>query len=220
MSEYQSIDSIDRLIGSSDGLEQGQLTNAIRENPFALVMLDEIEKAHKNILNLFLQVLDEGRLTDSLGRTVSFRNAIIIGTSNAGAEFIREYVGKKAGYAYSFFKKELTEYLLRERIFRPEFLNRFDAVIVFKPLSPENLVNIAILMLKKLNRRLIEGRGIQFVVTQELAEKVAKLGYDPEFGARPMNRVIQDRIENKIAKKILQGDLKRGDVIEMGPKEI
>jgi len=220
MSEYQSIDSIDRLIGSSDGLEQGQLTNAIRENPFALLMLDEIEKAHKNILNLFLQVLDEGRLTDSLGRTVSFRNAIIIGTSNAGAEFIREYVEKKAGYAYSFFKKELMEYLLRERIFRPEFLNRFDAVIIFKPLSHENLVDIAILMLKRLNKRLIEGRGIQFIVTQELAEKVARLGYDPEFGARPMNRVIQDRIENKIATKILQGDLKRGDVIEMGPGEI
>ena len=220
MSEYQSTESIDRLIGSPDGLGQGQLTNAIRENPFSLILLDEMEKAHPKILNLFLQVLDEGRLTDSLGRTVSFRNSIIIGTSNAGAEYIREYVEKKAGYAYSFFKKELVEHLLREGIFRPEFLNRFDAVIIFKPLTRENLVNIAILMLQKLNKRLILGRGIQFIVTKELAEKVAKLGYYPEFGARPMNRVIQDRIENKIATKILRGELRRGDMIEIKPEEI
>ena len=220
MSEYQNVGSIERLIGSSDGREQGLLTNAIRENPFSLVLLDEIEKAHPNILNLFLQVLDEGRLTDSLGRTVSFRNSIIIGTSNAGAEFIREYIEKKAGYAYSFFKKDLIEYLLRERIFRPEFLNRFDAAIIFKPLTKENLVDIAILMLKRLSKRLIHGKGIQFAVTKELAEKVAALGYHPEFGARPMNRVIQDRIENKIAKKILAEELKRGDMIEIKPEEI
>ncbi len=220
MSEYQSIESIQRLIGSSDGKEQGLLTNAIRENPFSLILLDEIEKAHPNILNLFLQVLDEGRLTDSLGRTVSFRNSIIIGTSNAGAEFIRQHVEKKASYAYSFFKKELVEHLLSERIFRPEFLNRFDSVIIFTPLSKENLVDIAILMLQRLNKRLTAGRGIEFVVTKELAEKVAELGYHPEFGARPMNRVIQDRIENKIATRILEGNLRRGDVIEMKPEEI
>jgi len=188
MSEYQNLNSVARLIGSSDGT-QGLLTNAIRENPFSLVLLDEIEKAHPNILNLFLQVLDEGRLTDSLGRTVSFRNSIIIGTSNAGAEFIRQYV-------------------------------RFDSVIIFKPLSRQNLIKIAVLMLQKLNKRLVQGRGIQFVITEELAEKVAELGYTPEFGARPMNRVIQDRIENKIAKKILAGELRRGDAIEMKPEEI
>jgi len=220
MSEYQELSSIKRLIGSSDGKEQGQLTNAIRENPFSLVLLDEIEKAHPKILNLFLQVLDEGRLTDNLGRTVSFRNSIIIGTSNAGAEFIRKYVEKKAGYAYSFFKKELTEYLLSERIFRPEFLNRFDAVIIFKPLSRENLIDIATLILQRLNKRLAEGKGIQFVITRELAEKIAELGYRPEFGARPMNRVVQDKIESKIAQKILSGELKRGDLIEMKPEEI
>jgi len=220
MSEYQSIESIQRLIGSHDGKGQGLLTNAIRENPFSLILLDEIEKAHPNILNLFLQVLDEGRLTDSLGRTVSFRNSIIIGTSNAGAELIRQYVGKRAGYGYSFFKKELIEHLLSKGIFRPEFLNRFDAVITFKPLSRENLLDIAILMLQRLNKRLAEGRGIEFVVTRELAEKVAKLGYHPEFGARPMNRVIQDKIENKIAVRILAGNLRRGDVIEMKPEEM
>lgn len=220
MSEYQNVESIERLIGSIDGKRQGQLTNAIRENPFSLVLLDEIEKAHSKILNLFLQVLDEGRLTDSLGRTVSFRNSIIIGTSNAGAEFIRQHVGEKANYAYSFFKKELTEYLLSERIFRPEFLNRFDAVIVFKPLTKENLVKIATLMLKRLNKRLSEGKGIQFMVDEKLAKKVAELGYHPEFGARPMNRVIQDRIENKIAKQILGGKLRRGDVVEIKAEEI
>lgn len=220
MTEYQGTEAIDRLIGSSKGIEQGQLTNAIRENPFSLILLDEIEKAHSKILNLFLQVLDEGRLTDSLGRTVSFRNSIIIGTSNAGAEFIRKYVEKKAGYAYSFFKKELMEFLLSKGIFKPEFLNRFDAAIVFKPLSQENLVEVAILMLQRLNKRLGEGRGIQLVVTKELAEKVAELGYHPEFGARPMNRVVQDRIENKIAMKILKEELRRGDVIEIKPEEI
>ena len=220
MSEYQNIDSIDRLIGSSDGTIQGLLTNAIRENPFSLILLDEIEKAHSKILNLFLQVLDEGRLTDSLGRAVSFRNSIIIGTSNAGAEFIRQYVEKKAGYAYSFFTKELTEHLLSKGVFRPEFLNRFDAAIVFKPLTHEHLVEVAIMMLQRLNKRLVDGKGIQFLVTKELAEKIAKLGYLPEFGARPMNRIIQDRIENKIAMKILTGDLRRGDVIEIKPGEI
>ena len=220
MSEYQTPDAIERLIGSPDGQKQGELTNAIRENPFSLVLLDEIEKANTNILNLFLQVLDEGRLTDSLGRMVSFQNSIIIGTSNAGAEFIREYVEKKAGYAYSFFKRELTEHLLSKGIFRPEFLNRFDAVVIFKPLTNENLTDIAILMLKRLNKRLNEGQGIQLLITKELAEKIAKLGYQPEFGARPMNRVIQDKIENKIAQKILKGEVRRGDIIEIKPEEI
>lgn len=221
MSEYQSIQSINRLIGSSDGT-QGLLTNAIRERPFSLVLLDEIEKAHPNILNLFLQVLDEGRLTDNLGRTVSFRNSIIIGTSNAGAEFIRQYLGqeKKPSYDYAAFKKELINNLLERGIFRPEFLNRFDATITFKPLSPEDLTLIAKLMLQKLNQRLVHGRGIQLVITDELAKKVAELGYNPEFGARPMNRVIQDRIENKIAKKILSGQLRKGDAIELKTEEI
>jgi ATP-dependent Clp protease ATP-binding subunit ClpC len=220
MTEYQTVDSINRLIGSSNGSEQGQLTNAIRDNPFSLILLDEIEKAHHNILNLFLQVLDEGRLTDSLGRTVSFRNSIIIGTSNAGAEFIRKYVENKAGYAYSFFKKELLEHLLSEGIFKPEFLNRFDAVIVFTPLTRDNLIEVAMLMLQRLNKRLNEGKGIQLIVTKELAGKVADLGYHPEFGARPMNRVVQDRIESKIAMKILKEELRRGDVIEIKPEEI
>jgi len=220
MSEYQELESISRLIGSPDGKEQGQLTNAIRENPFSLVLLDEIEKAHPKILNLFLQVLDEGRLTDNSGRTVSFRNSIIIGTSNAGAEFIRKYVGEKADYAYSFFKKELTEHLLEKRMFRPEFLNRFDAVVVFNPLSKKNLIDIANLMLQRLSKRLSDGKGIRFIATKELTEKIAELGYHPEFGARPMNRVIQDRIESKIARRILEGGLKRGDVIEMKAEEI
>jgi len=219
MSEYQSIESIDRLIGSSDGT-QGLLTNAIRERPFSLVLLDEIEKAHPNILNLFLQVLDEGRLTDNLGRTVSFRNSIIIGTSNAGAEFIRQYLGKEKTRDYSSFKKKLINYLLEQGIFRPEFLNRFDATITFKPLSKKDLFLIAKLMLKRLNQRLVHGRGIQLIITDELAKKVAELGYNPEFGARPMNRVIQNRIENEIAKKILSGQLRRGDTVELKAEEI
>jgi len=220
MSEFQTPSAINRLIGSPDGKEQGLLTNTIRERPFSLVLLDEIEKAHPNILNLFLQVLDEGRLTDALGRTVSFCNAIIVGTSNAGAEFIRRYVEEKKDYAYSFFQKELLEYLLREEIFRPEFINRFDAVLTFKPLTKEHLIKVAILMLERLNRRLNKTQGVQLIITKELAQRVVDLGYSPEFGARPMNRVIQDKIESQIAKKILQGKLKRGDVIEIKPEEI
>jgi len=220
MSEYQNTDSINQLIGSSDGKQQGLLTNAIRENPFSLLLLDEIEKANTNILNLFLQILDEGRLTDALGRTVDFCNAIIIGTSNAGAEFIRGYLKKESKYEHSEFKKKLIDYLLKNGIFKPEFLNRFDATIIFKTLTKENLIKIAFLMLKKLNERLMQGRGIRLIITKELAEKVAELGYEPEFGARPMNRVIQDKIENQIAEKILRSEVHRGDVVEINPKQI
>ncbi len=220
MSEYRGADSIRRLIGSSDGTQQGLLTNAIREAPFSLVLLDEIEKAHPDILNLFLQILDEGRLTDALGRTVSFKNAIIIGTSNAGAEFIRQYVSSKEDYNHTEFKKQLVDHLLRNSIFRPEFLNRFDAIVIFRPLTKENLIKIAKLMLKKLNKRLMQGRGVRLIITEELAEKIAELGYKPELGARPMNRVIQDKIENKIAKKILKNELQRGNTIQVDPKEL
>ena len=180
--------------------------------------MDEIEKSHHNILNLFLQVFDEGWLTDAFGRKVSFRDAIIIGTSNAGAEFIRERV--KKGENLESFKKDLTDHLLNKGIFRPEFLNRFDAVVVFRPLTHEHLIEIAKLMLNKLSKRLQEGMGIRLVVSHELVDKVAKLGYQPEFGARPMRRVIQDQIESQIAKKILEQGLKRGDFIEIKPEEI
>ena len=155
-----------------------------------------------------------------MGRTVCFCYSIIIGTSNAGAEFIRTYLKKEGEYEHSEFKKELIDYLLKNGIFRPEFLNRFDAAIIFKTLNKENLIKIALLMLKKLNKRLMQGRGIRLMITKQLAEKVAELGYKPEFGARPMNRVIQDKIENQIAGKILRSELHRGDVAEIDLKQM
>lgn len=218
MSEYQQISSISRLIGSSEMGEPGLLTKAISNNPFSLLLLDEIEKSHPNILNLFLQVLDEGWLTDVFGKRVSFGEAIIIGTSNAGAEMIREKV--KQGLPLESFKEDLIDYLLKQGIFSPEFLNRFDAVVVFKPLTPEHLIQIAKLMLDGLAKRLYDGMGLRFIFNEDIVKEVAKLGYKPEFGARPMKRIIQDKIENVIAKRILESNFKRGDFIEIKLEEI
>lgn len=218
MTEYQDASSVNRMIGFAEKGEPGLFTKAIIENPFSLVLLDEIEKTHSNILNLFLQVFDEGWLTDAFGKKVSFTNAIIIGTSNAGGELIRQNV--KAGKSLDSFKEELIDYLLKQGIFKPEFLNRFDAVVVFKPLTHEHLVKIAILMINDLSKRLLEGTGIRLVVNPNLVDKIVELGYQPEFGARPMRRVIQDEIESRVAKKILQENLKRGDFIEIKAEEI
>jgi len=218
MTEYQEADSLNRMIGFAEKGEPGLFTKAITENPFSLVLLDEIEKTHPNILNLFLQVFDEGWLTDAFGRKVSFTNAIIIGTSNAGAELIRENV--KAGKPLDSFREELTDYLLKKGIFKPEFLNRFDAVVVFKPLTHEHLIKIAILMMNDLSKRLYEGTGIRLVVNPDLVDKIVELGYEPEFGARPMRRVIQDEIESRVAKRMLEQNLKRGDFVEIKASEI
>jgi len=218
MSEYQEINSIGRLIGSMEMKEPGLFTKAITDNPFSLILLDEIEKAHPNILNLFLQVFDEGWVTDALGKKVNLTDCIIIGTSNAGAELIRQKV--KEGKLLDSFKEDLVDYLLKNGVFKPEFLNRFDAVVIFKPLTHEHLIKIAILMMNDLSRRLLDGTGIRLVVNPDLIEKIVELGYQPEFGARPMRRVIQDEIESKIAKRILQFNLKRGDFIEVKANEI
>ncbi len=216
MSEYQNIYDINRLIGSSEE-EPGYLTTAVRETPFSLVLFDEIEKAHPSILNLFLQVFDEGWLTDFSGRKVSFRNTIIIATSNAGAELIREMVGQGLNLAAE--EEKILDFLQSNNIFKPEFMNRFDGVIIFHPLSKEHLMKIAGLMLKGLNKRLAEQK-MAVVVTEPLLEKVVDLGYDPEYGARPMRRVIQDKIEDLISRKILDGSLQKGQSIEIKPEEI
>lgn len=245
MSEYQQISDLDKFLGSADSQIEGQLTSRLREDPFSLVLLDEIEKAHPKILHLFLQVLDEGRLTDAQGRGVSFLSSIIIATSNAAAEFIRQHVladtaspviarsdpqldqrerrgnpvlnNKKEGLD---FKKELLEYLQSQGIFAPEFLNRFDAVVVFGPLNKEHLRVIAKLMLDKLSQGVLAERGIEITFAQDTIDKIVHFGYDPQFGARPMRRVIQDRIEDKLAQKILSGDLQRGAKIYLTAKDV
>ncbi len=216
MSEYQNSSDLGRLIGTQQG-EPGNIVTQVRENPFSLLLLDEVEKAHPNILNLFLQVLDEGWLTDAWGRKINFRNTIIVATSNAGAELIRQEVA--GGANPTIIKEKILDFVQRQGIFRPEFLNRFDGIIIYQPLSKENLVLIAKLLLGSLAKRLAE-QEINFVVSDALAAKVAELGYAPEFGARPMRRVIQDKIEDLISRRILSNEIQKGQTIEIQPNEI
>ncbi len=213
MSEFQAIKDIPRLIGELG--QEGLLTTPVRENPFSLILLDEIEKAHPNILNLFLQVLDEGYLTDGQGRKVSFQNSIIIATSNAGYKIILKALREKT--EWSQVKQKLLDELFEKEIFRPEFINRFDAVVVFRPLTKDNLLDIAQLMFQDLKKNL-KGKDIDFIITDALKEKIVKLGYSPTFGAREMRRVIQDKVENVLAKAILSGELKKGDRVELDPE--
>ena len=209
MSEFNQENSVYRLIGAPPGLsdykEGGQLTEAVRANPFSLILLDELEKAHSKILEIFLAIFDEGRITDSSGRPISFTNTIIVATSNAGSEFIREKI--KQGQTE--IKKELIEQLLTEHTFKPEFINRFDDVIVYKPLSPEEVEQVVNFMLAKLKGRLAK-QDLAVNFSPQVVSFLAKVGYDPQFGARPLQRAIADQIEAKISQSILEGKLQRG----------
>jgi ATP-dependent Clp protease ATP-binding subunit ClpC len=225
MSEFQTVNDIARLIGI--GQEKGVLTTAVRENPFSLILLDEFEKAHPDILNLFLQVLDEGHLTDGMGRKVDFKNTLIIATSNAAYQIILkslEKIGDSENSLKDNFsefwkevKKELLDFIFEKGIFRPELINRFDAVVLFKPLNKENLLAISDLLLKKLQKSLAE-KDIEFVITLPLKEKIVELGYDITFGARNLQRVIQDKIGNVLASAILANKIKKGDKVEIDPQ--
>ena len=217
MSEYQEINSIKRLLGplpgESDFDEGGVFSRLITDNPFGLLLLDEFEKAHPKILNLFLQILDEGWLTDNRGTKLDFRNLIIIATSNAGAEKIRQTV--LAGKSLSVEKEKIINQILEQGIFRPELINRFDELVFFKPLNSQHLIKIARLMLNNLAKRIMDNHGIYCQFSQDLVEKIAELGYDPEFGARPMKRVIQDKVETYLAQQIIADRLQRGDSINL-----
>lgn len=212
MSEYQDQASVYRLIGAPGG-EAGLLTEAVRRNPFALILLDEFEKAHPNILNLFLQVFDDGRLTDAAGRTVDFTNAIIIVTSNAGTQYIQDAVA--AGTPSDQMKTHLIEEELRG-IYRPELLNRFDGVIVFRPLTPDDVQQIAYLMMGQVAERL-ETKGVKFRATDEAVLDLARKGFDPKFGARPLRRIITEEVDNAIATALLEGRVGRRDTIVLHP---
>lgn len=207
MSEYQNKADIYRLIGTPR--EEGILTTAIREKPFALLLFDEVEKSSPDVLNLFLQILDEGFLTDGAGKKVSFSNSIIIATSNAGAELIHQNIANNQGYAQ--IEKNLVDYLIGQKIFKPEFLNRFSGVIVFSPLALEEIKMIAALLVNKVAARVYQNQGIKITVSKEALENLAKAGFDPKMGARSMERVITEKIEDIIAKKILANELKQGD---------
>ncbi len=213
MSEYQLADSIDRLIGM-DG-KGGVLTEQVRKDPFSLLLFDEIEKAHPDILNLFLQIMDDGRLTDAAGRTIDFTNVILIATSNAGSRYIQQEVrkGKKA----EDIKQGLLEGELQKN-FRPEFINRFDGVIVFKPLTEKEIREITMLMLIKVQQRLKE-KGIDLRVSDQAIVELAEEGFDPIYGARPLRRLIQEKVDNALAEYLLTGKIKRRDIVVLEGKD-
>jgi ATP-dependent Clp protease ATP-binding subunit ClpC len=212
MSEYQDKSGIYRLIGSPAEKGTGLLTEAVRRSPFALLLLDEIEKADPDILNLFLQVMDDGRLTDSVGRVVDFTNVIIIATTNAGTSQVQEMM--RAGLSSDVIKDRLLHGDLKQ-YFRPEFLNRFDGIVLFKALEREDIKKIAGLMIKRIIKDM-EAKGVTLKVEDAALDFLADVGFDPEFGARPMRRALQERVENKLAELYLSGGLKRRDTVIVG----
>ena len=215
MSEYMEKFSVSRLIGAPPGYvgydEGGQLTEAVRRKPYSVVLFDEIEKAHPDVFNILLQVLDDGRITDSQGRTVDFKNTIIILTSNLGSPYILEGIGEDGNITDE--AKEKVEALLKKQ-FRPEFLNRLDEIIFYKPLTKNEIMNIVDLMLADLQKRL-DDKHIRINVSEEAKNYIVDCGYDPNFGARPLRRFIQSRVETLIAKKLIGSDLSAGDVIDV-----
>lgn len=217
MSEYQNKESLDRLLGSVPLNEPGQLATEVRDNPFSLLLLDEIEKAHKDILNIFLQVFDEGKLTDAFGKKASFEQNIIIATSNAGSDHIREMIQQGVDPATQ--KEKIIDLLVNKGYFRPELLNRFDEIVIFHPLSREQTAKIADILVRKLVERLRE-QGYFFSASKEIIDYIAEVGFDPQFGARPMARAIQDKLENVIAKKILGEKIQKGVEFTLTLQEI
>ena len=213
MSEYQEQSAVDKLIGAGGAKEGGYLTEAVRKNPFSLLLLDEIEKAHPDILNIFLQVMEDARLTDSQGRTVDFTNVILIATSNAGTQFIQDKI--TSGVSLTVIKDQLLASELKS-IFRPEFLNRFDGIIVFKPLTLVEVEQIAQLMMNKISQRL-EVKGINFKADPAAVAELARAGFDPVYGARPLRRVFQEKVDDMLANYLLQNKIGRRDVVVLQP---
>ena len=227
MSEYMEKHSVSKMIGSPPGYvgydEGGQLSEKVRRNPYSVILFDEIEKAHPDVFNILLQVLDDGHITDAQGRKIDFKNTILIMTSNAGAENIIS--PKRLGFTsiddekenYRFMKDRVMEEV--KKIFKPEFLNRIDEVMVFHPLNKENMKEIVSIMLKTINKRTTQQMGIKIHVTEEGQEYLIEKGYDPKYGARPLRRTIQNMIEDKLAEKILDGAVKEGDEVEVAKGE-
>ncbi|NQV12495.1 ATP-dependent Clp protease ATP-binding subunit [Candidatus Uhrbacteria bacterium] len=209
MSEYQAPGSIDRLLGIPGSGQGGIFTEAVRQQPFGLILLDELEKAHPDILNVFLQVFDDGQLTDAAGRVIDFTQTIIVATSNAGSQYIQAEVKKQT--PMDIIKTHLIETELAQH-YRPEFLNRFDGVVVFTPLTMEDVMAIARLMLASVISRM-DDKGIVFEVSDAALKELAVAGYDPQFGARPLRRVIQEKVEDPLATSLLEGNVARRDKI-------
>ncbi|MBQ9563234.1 MAG: AAA family ATPase, partial [Lachnospiraceae bacterium] len=213
MSEYMEKFSVSRLIGAPPGYvgyeEGGQLTEAVRRKPYSVVLFDEIEKAHPDVFNVLLQILDDGRVTDSQGRTVDFKNTILIMTSNLGASYLLDSIAEKGEIT------EEAEGMVQEELrahFRPEFLNRLDEIILFKPLTEDDISRILDLQIASINKRLAE-REIQIEVSEEAKAYIAEEAYDPLYGARPLKRYLQKHVETLSARLILEDRVGPRDVI-------
>ena len=219
MSEYMEKYSVSRLIGAPPGYvgyeEGGQLTEAVRRKPYSVVLFDEIEKAHPDVFNVLLQVLDDGRITDSQGRTVDFKNTILIVTSNIGSPYLLDGIDEKGDI-----KQEAQDMVMNDLRghFRPEFLNRLDEIILFKPLTKNNIGNIVDLMVAELDRRLSD-QELSLTLTEAAKAQVVENGYDPVYGARPLKRYLQNYVETLAAKKILSGDVHAGDTLELDVRD-
>ncbi|MBQ7849477.1 MAG: AAA family ATPase, partial [Clostridia bacterium] len=218
MSEYMEKFSVSRLIGAPPGYvgydEGGQLTEAVRRHPYSVVLFDEVEKAHPDVFNVLLQVLDDGRITDSQGRTVDFKNTILIMTSNLGSEYL---LGGIENGEITETARAAVDRLLKSH-FRPEFLNRIDEIVYYKPLSKEQISAIVKLMLNGLNKRLAD-KSLRVVLTDQAMDAVIEQGFDPAFGARPLKRYLQSKVETLVAKRIIAADVKPGDVLTVDADE-
>jgi ATP-dependent Clp protease ATP-binding subunit ClpC len=212
MSEFQERHTVSRLVGAPPGYvgydEAGQLTEAVRRRPYAVLLFDEIEKAHADVFNILLQILDDGRLTDAQGRTVDFKHAVVIMTSNLGAARIQEQA--RTNESFEQLKADLMQIL--QQSFRPEFINRIDEIIVFRALTAEQLVEITGLMLDRLRRRL-RAQEIEVEFTDDAVRLLAERGFDPEFGARPLRRTIQRLVENELSRMVLSGEVQPGNTV-------
>jgi len=216
MSEYQQAEDASRLLqGGQNSIHS--LIMSIREQPFSVVLLDEVEKAHPNILNLLLQLLDEGQLTDQNGKPASFKNAIVICTSNAGSVEIGQRVA--AGQPLDNFERPLVDELMGRGVFKPELINRFDEIVLFRPLNQDEMAQVAKLMLGEVNKTLAK-QNISVQLSDAALIQIVKAGYDPQFGARPMRRVIQEMVEDPVAARILGGQAKPGSVITLDVNDL
>jgi ATP-dependent Clp protease ATP-binding subunit ClpC len=218
MSEFQERHTVSRLVGAPPGYvgyeEAGQLTEQVRRRPYSVLLLDEIEKAHPDVFNILLQILDDGRLTDSQGRTVDFKNAVIIMTSNMGAERIQAHA--RSNESFEELREDMMQ-IVRHQL-RPEFVNRIDEIIIFHALTREQIADIARLLLDRTNRRL-RAQGIEIEFTEGAVELIAEEGFDPEFGARPLRRTIQRRVDNELSRMVLGGTLNPGDKVVAGAED-
>jgi len=219
MSEYMEKYSVSRLIGAPPGYvgyeEGGQLTEAVRRKPYSVVLFDEVEKAHPDVFNVLLQVLDDGRITDSQGRTVDFKNTVLILTSNLGSEYLLSGINPDGSIDEA--AKMQVEALLR-RSFRPEFLNRLDEIVFYKPLTKENVTAIIDLQIEKLNRRL-ESQQIRLELTEAAKLAIVDAAYDPQYGARPLRRYVQHTVETMLSKKILRGEILPGHTVTVDVRD-